>query len=194
MLVQESFHRHHEPRRAISALLCVVIDEGRRNRMQLAVLRDAFDGLDVFPLRVDGQDGATVDHLAVHDDGAGAAGCPVADFLCAGQLQVIAQRVDQGDARLDVQVVGLAVDLERDWHGSRSGDVASRRRQRPFSRSPGPQRACADTHAANKAAARESAIRAFWGASGSFLELTRHLPFASFEVGSKYEDFGSERS
>jgi hypothetical protein len=36
---------------------------------------------------------------------------------------------------------------------------------------------------------RENPLVRFLGASGSFLELTRHLPFASFEVGFYYEDF-----
>src|SRR5689334_11857789 len=35
---------------------------------------------------------------------------------------------------------------------------------------------------------RENPFLGFLGASGSFLELTRHLPFASFEVGFYYED------
>src|SRR6266446_9198179 len=40
---------------------------------------------------------------------------------------------------------------------------------------------------------RENAFLGFLGASGSFLELTRHLPFASFEVGFYYEDFVVKR-
>src|SRR5579859_340442 len=36
---------------------------------------------------------------------------------------------------------------------------------------------------------RENPYLGFLGASGSFLELTRHLPFVSFEVGFYYEDF-----
>src|ERR1051326_6043401 len=40
---------------------------------------------------------------------------------------------------------------------------------------------------------RENPFLGFLGASGSFLELTRHLPFASFEVGFYYEDFVVKR-
>src|SRR5258708_37467576 len=36
---------------------------------------------------------------------------------------------------------------------------------------------------------RGSPVLGFLGARGAFLELTRHLPFASFEVGFYYEDF-----
>src|SRR5262249_24505014 len=40
---------------------------------------------------------------------------------------------------------------------------------------------------------RENPFLGFLGASGSFLELTRHLPFASFEVGFYCEDLVVKR-
>ena len=106
MVVQEGLGRHDESGRAVAALLAVVVDEGRRDRMRLAV-GDAFDGLNVLALRVDGQNGATVHGFPVEDDGAGAAGGPVAHALGAGQIQMVAQRVEQGDARLQVEGLRL---------------------------------------------------------------------------------------
>src|SRR5256885_419597 len=55
---------------------------------------------------------------------AGAAGPAIADALGDGEIQVVAQGVDQGDARLNRSIHGLAVDVERDGH--RAG--ADRRR------------------------------------------------------------------
>ena len=67
-------------------------------------------------LGVDGEHGAAIDGLAVHDDGAGAAGAAVADALGAGQAEPVAQGVEQRDARLDRELVRLAIDLESDRH------------------------------------------------------------------------------
>ena len=50
-------------------------------RVRLATLRQAFDGLDIFALCVDGENGAAVDGLAVHDDRAGSAVAAIADLL-----------------------------------------------------------------------------------------------------------------
>ncbi len=87
--------------------------------MQLALRREAFDGFDLLALRVDGEHGAAIHHLFVDDDGAGAAGAAVADALGAGQIELIAQGVEQSGARLDRGFVTPAVDVERD--GDRVG-------------------------------------------------------------------------
>ena len=44
--------------------------------------------------------------------GAGAALAAVAAFLGAGEGELLAQRVEQGDARLELQVVANAVDAQ----------------------------------------------------------------------------------
>src|SRR5439155_16920805 len=111
---------------------------------------------DVFALRFDSQHRATVDHLAVHNDGASAAGRSVADLLGAGVVEPVAARLDERDAGLDVQVVWFAVDLKRHRHRSRTGYVSSRRRMRGGFQKAAPQRARADAHATYETAARES--------------------------------------
>ena len=81
-------------------------------------LREALDGGDLVALRVDGQLHAGVGRLAVDQHGARAAGGAVADFLRAGEGTVIAQRVEQGHARLELEIFFLAVDRERDRNGA----------------------------------------------------------------------------
>ena len=100
-----------------------------------------------------------VDALAVDDDGAGAAGAAVADPLGAGEIEVIAQRVEQGDARLDGEVDGFAVDVERDGDRAGSDDIGGGRRGLGFSF----EEACShgartDAHAAEKSAAGDSVL------------------------------------
>ena len=49
-------------------------------------------------------------------DGAGAALAVVAALLRAGEVSSFAQAVEQRRARIDVKLVLLAVDPQRDWH------------------------------------------------------------------------------
>src|SRR3954468_7555371 len=111
MPVEESFGRHDEARRAVAALLGVVIDERERNRMRLGGRPDTFDGLNIFALRVDGEHSATIDDLLIHNDGAGAASAAIADALGAGHIEAIAESIAQCDSRLDGQALIFAVDL-----------------------------------------------------------------------------------
>ena len=134
---------------------------------------EAFDGLDVAALRIDGEDGAGVDALAVEDDGAGSTGAAVADLLGAGVIQVIAQRVEQRDAGLDGEVDGLAVDVEGDGDGAGSDDIGgggaawASLSRRPVPTAPVPM------PMPPRNPRRETAFLGL----GSFVELTRHLPF-----------------
>ncbi len=122
--------------------------------MRPVTLSDAFDGLDFLALRVNGEHGATVDHLAIHDDGAGAASAAIADALGAGEIEAIAQSVAQRDTRLDGEVLILTVDLECD--GNRAGANAfGRLRERTRGENAGTERAATDTEAANKTAPRK---------------------------------------
>src|SRR5262249_8568139 len=65
-------------------------------------------------LACDRQCRAGVDGIAVDDDGAGATARAVAYPLGPGDLQAIAEGVEQGAARLDLDRLILAVDLEGD--------------------------------------------------------------------------------
>ena len=96
----------------VAIAVYVVVDEGLLNRVKIAALHQAFDGRDGFALGFDSQGGAGIDRLAIDDHRASAASGAVADALGAGHVQVIAQGVEQSDARFQLQVVLLAVDVE----------------------------------------------------------------------------------
>ena len=66
---------------------------------------------------------------AVDVDGAGAAVARVAADVGAGQPEVVAQEVDEQEARLDVRLVGLAVDGDRDVLGGHRGRCLLRVRE-----------------------------------------------------------------
>ena len=84
--------------------------------MQFLRRAQPLDGGDLGAVMHHGQSQAGVDALAVEQDGAGAALAVVAALLGARQLQVFAQGVEQGGARVEFQAVALAVDVEADFH------------------------------------------------------------------------------
>src|SRR5262249_9254787 len=91
VLVEGGPHGDDEAGRAEAALLGVVVDEGGRHGVELAVGDEALGRLDRFTLSFDGKGGAGVDRLAVEHDGAGPAGAAVADALAAGDVEVVAE-------------------------------------------------------------------------------------------------------
>ena len=95
-------------------------DERGRHGVELAAVDQRLGRLDLLALRLEREHGAGVDRLAVEQDGAGAAGAAVADALAAGDVEVVAQGVEQGDARLDVGGHGRAVDVEGELDTARS--------------------------------------------------------------------------
>src|SRR5581483_9007040 len=56
VLVEQGFAGHHEAGRAEAALLAVVVHKGLLHRVQSAVLFQPLDGLNLFALRLDGED------------------------------------------------------------------------------------------------------------------------------------------
>src|SRR5262249_27101168 len=103
--------------------------------------------------------GATVHDLLIHDHRAGAAGRAVADLLRPGEVHVIAQCIEQGDARLQVQVVRLAVDFERHRNGAGSDELAGFRRGRLLLQNAGSESARSDAYAAHESAPRKPGLR-----------------------------------
>ena len=73
-----------------------------------------FDARNFVTFGFDGQQRAGINRLAVHQHGAGAAGAAVADLLAPGEVEPVAQRIEQGDARFDVELAVLSVDFESD--------------------------------------------------------------------------------
>src|SRR5213592_936559 len=90
--------------RAKAALLRVVFDKGALHFIQLCRRTDTLDGRDVAALSFDSEHRAGVNRMAIDDDGACAAGPAIANFLGAGQVESIAQCIEQGDTRLDTEL------------------------------------------------------------------------------------------
>ena len=91
--------------RAVAALVAVVLHEGRLHRMQ--VVR-AVPSPSIVVMLVafvhDGERQAGIDPAAVDDHGAGAALALIAALLGAGEMEVLAQRVQQRGARIELKL------------------------------------------------------------------------------------------
>ena len=109
--------------RAVAALECVVVDEGLLQRMQRAVGGEPLDGGDLGAVLHDDQRQAGIDAPAVDQDRAGAALALIAALLGAGQIETVAQRVEQGRPGRDGQRTFLAVDVKRDGQRRRCRDT-----------------------------------------------------------------------
>src|SRR6266545_1026057 len=93
--VQQVLGHHQHPRRAVAALEGMIVAERLLERMQPSVVGEALDRLDRGAVRLDGQHHAALDRLAVVEDRAGATVAGVAADVRAGQLEVVAEEVDQ---------------------------------------------------------------------------------------------------
>ena len=72
----------------------------------------------------DGQQRAGINRLAVHQHGAGAAGAAVAHLLAPGEVEPVAQRIEQSHARLDAELAVLSVDFKSDGDFARTDDAS----------------------------------------------------------------------
>src|SRR5581483_3071903 len=83
---------------------------------QLVAVGEPLDGLDLAAVRLDCEQHAALEQAAVDDDGARAAVAGVAADVASGEVEVVAQEVDEQLPRLDVALVHRAVDGDRDVH------------------------------------------------------------------------------
>ena len=101
---------HDHARRAIAALQAVILAERLLHRMQRTVRRrQPFDREHVGAFELQRQHGAGFDRLAVDVNDAGAALRRVAADMRAGEPQILAQKLHQQRARIDVGGDGFAV-------------------------------------------------------------------------------------
>src|SRR5579875_3254752 len=112
VLVEGGTHGHDKAGRAEAALLGVVLDERRRHRIEFAAVDEALGGLDLLALGLQRQQGAGVDRFAVYHHCASTACTAITDALTAGDIEVIAQGVEQRDAWLNIGSHGRAIDIE----------------------------------------------------------------------------------
>ena len=125
---------HDLPGRAIAALERIALDEGGLQRVELVALGQAFDRRDLAAFHQGGERQAGLHALAVHQHRAGAALAEAAALLRAGQMQVLAQGVEQRGARIERQPMLGSVDAQHDVERSGRCAVALRRGRRNGSR------------------------------------------------------------
>ena len=125
VLREERGARDHEARRAEAALQRVLLDEGLLQRAHLLRRAEALDGRDLVPLGVGREHQAGLHRLAVEQHRAAAAAAAVAHLLGARQVEVVAQRVEQRDARLDGELPDRAVHLEAQRDGLGPEDLGA---------------------------------------------------------------------
>src|SRR5213083_1947655 len=104
----------HQARGAEAALERVFARECALDRMELAVLGEAFDGHDLGAVGLDREDRAGLRRAAVDEDGAGAALTGVAADVCAGEPKRVAEELDEKLTRFDVLGPLRPVDRDRD--------------------------------------------------------------------------------
>src|SRR6266550_5668086 len=108
---------HDHARRAEPALEAVLLPERGLDRVELVVGLHPLDRRDLAAVRLDGEHCAGLDGPSVEMDRAGAALAGVATDVGAGQLEVLADQLDEEPSGLDVRLARLAVDRERDVRG-----------------------------------------------------------------------------
>ena len=77
--------------------------------------RDALDGQDLVAVRLHREHQARARRVAVEQDGAGAADAVLAAQMRAGEAELVAQEIGERPAYLDLFLVALAVDGQRDF-------------------------------------------------------------------------------
>ena len=94
-----------------------MLDELSLHRVQPVGLRQALDSRHPGSRGGDRQSKARIDTPAVDQHRAGAALPVVATLFGAGELQVLAQRIEERDARVEAELMIAAVDLEANRNG-----------------------------------------------------------------------------
>jgi hypothetical protein len=92
----------------------MMFGEGPLQRRQLAVRRQTLDCRDLCAVGLDGEQHAALHGPSIQENRARAAVAGVAADVGAGQVEVVADEVDEELARLDLALVPLAVHGYRD--------------------------------------------------------------------------------
>ena len=83
-----------------------------------------FDARDFVAFGFNGQHGAGINRMAVHQHGTGAARAAVTDLFAPGEVEPVAQRIEQSHARLDAELAVLSVDFKSDGDFARTDDAS----------------------------------------------------------------------
>jgi hypothetical protein len=115
--LQQIVRAHNHARRAKAALQAVLFPKRSLQRMQIAVLGQAFDRGDLAAVRLHGEHGARFHRLSIHQHGARAALARVTAEGGSRQAERLAQKVRQQQTRLHFCGTHSAVDGEFDFVG-----------------------------------------------------------------------------
>ena len=111
-LLQQAYAGQDHSGRAVAALHGVGLDEGLLQRMEAAVLRQTFDGGDLFSF--DFRDGcnAGAHGRAIDEHGAGSAMAFATAILAAGEFQLVAEDPEQEAVGVQLEPVMRLIDDE----------------------------------------------------------------------------------
>ena len=115
---QERDRRHDLSGRAIAALIGIASHERSLHRMHFLRLTEALDRCDLIALVQSGEGETRKLTPSIDVHRARAALAVIASLLRSGQMQVLAETIEQRRARIDSQIVFLAIHTERDWNGA----------------------------------------------------------------------------
>src|SRR5579884_3817152 len=118
-LFQQRYSGHDLAGSAISALVAIVLNKGRLDGVQISILCKPFDCGDLVALVHDGKTQAGVHTASIHVDSTGTALAMVATLLCAWKPEVLSQSIQQGNAWLQHEFVGLPIYFQYDRNGPR---------------------------------------------------------------------------
>jgi hypothetical protein len=82
--------------------------------MKSFIIAEPFNGHNIFPLGLDGQDRAGIDVQPVHEDGARATTAVITGSLRAGEVEAISENVIKRPVRIDFELMDDAVNVQRD--------------------------------------------------------------------------------
>src|SRR5262245_27478777 len=114
---------------AVAALEPVMLDEDRLERMQRVGRADALDGHDLVAVVHHREREARVYASSIQQHGASTALAVIATLFGARQVQMLAQRVEERRANVELEIVRVPVDLECDGV-TRTGCATLRRARR----------------------------------------------------------------
>ena len=112
-LVEQADCRADLARRAVAALETVVSDEGGLHGVELVARGQALDRGDPAAFDARGEREAGQHAAPIDEHRAGAALALIAALLRAGQLESLAERIQQDDARIELQRSCRSIDIER---------------------------------------------------------------------------------
>ena len=118
---------HDLARCAETALHSVMVDEGLLDRVEFVAVRQSFNRGDFGAVMHRRQCQARDDSLAVEKNRARTARALIAALLGAGEIEMIAQRVEQSRPRRDGKLCRFAVDRQRNRHFNRRRDAVFHR-------------------------------------------------------------------